>query len=162
MKSISQVARELGYSHTAIGNAIAKIEVETGAGIGRASGNGKSRMISDDEIELIKAKCPKKIPKGGSLDVVPLRQTGFLISTESDRARQTVEAELVDERERSANQYQQFKNQLATFTQVTQNAQATEDAELFADLERYRQKLLLARQTKEQMKAEILYGKVES
>jgi biotin operon repressor len=160
MRSISQIARELGYSHTAIGNAIAKIESETGSRIGQASGNGRARMINDEEYELIKAKCPKKIPKRNSLTITNTANTGFIISTGIDRTRQTIEAELVDEQQRSADQYQQFRNQLATFTQVTQDAQATEDAELFADLERYRQKLLMARQAKERMKAEILYGKV--
>jgi molybdenum-dependent DNA-binding transcriptional regulator ModE len=59
-KSIREFADELGVSHTAIRNIIAKLETELEREIGISQGNGKSTLLSDDEQQLIKSKIKLK------------------------------------------------------------------------------------------------------
>ncbi|HIK14596.1 MAG TPA: HTH domain-containing protein [Leptolyngbyaceae cyanobacterium M33_DOE_097] len=54
--SIRELAAKLGVSHTAIRNAIADIELETGKKLGKSQGQGKATLLDSYAQELIASK----------------------------------------------------------------------------------------------------------
>jgi len=54
--SIRELAVKLGVSHTAIRNAIADIELETGEKLGKSQGQGKATLLDSYAQELIASK----------------------------------------------------------------------------------------------------------
>jgi len=51
--SIRELAQKLGVSHTAIRNAIADLELETGNKVGTSQGPGKATLLDEREQEII-------------------------------------------------------------------------------------------------------------
>lgn len=62
MKSIRQTAEDLRVTHTAVRQAIAAIEAETGKTIGRSQGRGMAKLLDQQEQELIARRFYKPEP----------------------------------------------------------------------------------------------------
>ncbi|MUH01043.1 hypothetical protein F7734_55790 [Scytonema sp. UIC 10036] len=93
MKSMLQLANELGYSHTTVANKVKELETELGRELGTYQ--GRARMLSPDEQELIRARCPQRQPKEGAI-VLRTTQTISKVSAPSLPIIPEIVAEEVD------------------------------------------------------------------